>query len=136
MKPVTKSVLRGSLALFCIYQLPLLWRGPNGRCCDSMDHLVMACEMYATDNSGRYPTRLTQVSAWPVCPLTFLPYEFSSGANPDQFTIRCRGEHFRFFGFRSGYPHFSSGWGWTVAPDNYPGMRPDDYLWLSANPQL
>lgn len=132
MKPYMKVLL----ALFCLYQLPLLWRGPNGRCCDSMAQMAMACEMYATDNSGRYPESLTQVSAWPVCPLTFLPYEFSSGSTPDVFALRCRGEHFRFFGFRSGYPHFSSDGGWCVAPDNYPAMRPDDYLYLSVNPVL
>lgn len=131
-----KRTLRVLAVLFLLYQLPLLWRGPNGRCCDSMVQLSQACEMYASDNSGRYPKSLWQVSKAPICPLTLLPYEFSSTDRPDLFRLRCRGGHFRLFGFRDGYPKYSSDWGWCVAPDNYPGLRPDEYLYLSSNPQL
>lgn len=71
------------------------------QCRSNLKNLGTACEMYTTDNGGRYPKTLCRVAprylkALPNCPTTdtdSYSVTFQSASNPDVYTIVCRGRH-------------------------------------------
>lgn len=100
---------RRSLACLLVLTatFPWLQRGCQPRrnlpACRSNVHLLsIALEMYASDNDGRYPTRLEQLvlekhlTALPICPEAgFENYSatYQVRDQPDAFTVGCRGRH-------------------------------------------
>lgn len=115
---------------------------PVSRCCNRMGEIATACEMYATDNAGRYPKSMELLAprylkgGVPKCPLGGGAYNFESKIMPDLYSLQCRGTHYQRAGFRPGYPYFAADGGWCMAPGNYPSMPPDKYLELFHPPSL
>jgi len=104
-------VLLVALALMCSGRMP--WREARYFYCATADYhdcksniknLSTACEMYSTDNSGRYPTSLAQLTPQylkelPTCPAVSADtYSegFQSVSNPDAFSVVCTGWHHPF----------------------------------------
>ena len=88
-------------------------------CQGNLKNLATACEMYSTDNVGRYPLSLRQLSpdylkwaslkSMPVCPgadPTATGYQFRSDINPDVFTICCSGFNHRPKITTANYPQY------------------------------
>lgn len=127
-----KRVLWILVALFGLQQV-VGWVAGTMLCSRSMKSVTTYVEMYATDNSGRYPKRLAFHHRCPVC---LTAYQYSSTAMPDSYKLRCTGWHFGMAGFRQGYPHYSSMDGWCMAPDHFTHQTPEEYLWLNDRPKL
>lgn len=68
-------------------------------CKSNLKNLATACEMWSTDNSGRYPMELSQLppnymKTIPTCPATAeARYSYERAEAPDNFTMRCTGKH-------------------------------------------
>lgn len=75
-------------------------------CLDNMKRIGTACEMYATDNAGRYPTSLGQLvprhlDRLPLCPAAdsdIYSRTYHSCSNPDAYTVTCKGGFHRYAG--------------------------------------
>ena len=73
-----------------------------------------ALEMYATDNVGRYPTAMADLTPdylqkLPICPSTDDEYELTSQQAPDSYTVACTGANAHSaVGLETGYPQYSS----------------------------
>ena len=85
----------------------------------NLKNLATACEMYSTDNAGRYPLSLRQLSpehlrdaslkSMPICPgadSTASGYQLQSAINPDVFTICCSGFNHRPKITTANYPQY------------------------------
>lgn len=86
----------------------------HDKCKSNLRTLGTACEMYSTDNWGRYPRRLQDlvpgyIKAIPTCPAadrdTYSP-SFASTSNPDDYTIFCQGNNHRRSGCGINYPQY------------------------------
>jgi hypothetical protein len=70
-------------------------------CKSNLKNIATACEMYSTDNAGRYPTSLSQLTPnylkiIPKCPAAdkdTYSLHFRSGRNPDHYSIYCWGHN-------------------------------------------
>ncbi|MGM9999197.1 MAG: type II secretion system protein [Candidatus Bruticola sp.] len=97
-------------------------QGQVTSCKSNLKNIGTACEMYATDNGGRYPQDLNKltVSAQgqqpylkqiPKCPSTGTsdPYNsYTSSMNPDVYTIFCQGSNHTAAGCEADYPKFTA----------------------------
>lgn len=71
------------------------------RCKSNLKNVATALEMYSTDNSGRYPTRLAALCPnyllrIPECPAAqkdTYTQSYASTQIPDQFAVYCSGRH-------------------------------------------
>ena len=83
-------------------------------CKANLKNTATACEMYSTDNAGRYPHSLGKLvplylSQIPVCPAaepTTAVYGFKSATNPDAFSICCSGYNHRPKITAANYPQY------------------------------
>lgn len=65
-------------------------------CKSNLKNIGTACEMYAADHNGFYPTSLDElttnryISAMPVCPLdSSSSYKYVSKKQPDYYILKC-----------------------------------------------
>ena len=132
---IAVAVLGGCLVAYKTGQF-----GGVGPCSQDMQAIATACEMYASDHAGRYPTELKELTPRYLsstrCPLGGGAYAFESAKSPDTFTLVCRGSHYQRSGFRPGHPYYTASYGWCMKPGNYPSMPPDKYLELHDHPDL
>ena len=85
-------------------------------CKSNLKNIGTALEMYSTDNSGRFPTALSQLTPnylrrIPTCPsATADTYSmtFQSASNPDAYTVMCTGAHHREAGMPPNFPRYTS----------------------------
>lgn len=79
-----------------------------------------ALEMYATDNVGRYPANLDDLTpdylqTLPKCPSTDALYDLTSQSAPDSYTVNCSGTNAHSaVGVDTGFPQYSSRQGLTT----------------------
>ena len=73
-----------------------------------------ALEMYATDNNGRYPTAIGDLSSdylrkLPTCPATDKEYGYSGDVTPDAYTVYCSDtDAHKAVNVETGYPQYDS----------------------------
>lgn len=85
-------------------------------CQGSLKNLATALEMYATDNSGRYPSSLkvlvpNYLRGIPLCKSTgtdTYSASYSVAQRPDAFTCLCHGENHADIGVEPNFPQYSS----------------------------
>ena len=117
---------RGSLWLFRL--LPARPQGSGVSCTSNVKNLVAALEMYASDNSGYYPTTWSKLTAGnylkliPKCPAAgtdsySVSYKFTTarrGRNglilggSDTFSFHCHGYNHKKAGARPNHPAYDS----------------------------
>lgn len=76
-------------------------QGQVTACKSNLKNIGTACEMYATDNSGRYETTATQLTpnylkVIPTCAsigTDTYAAGFTSASNPDAYTVVCSGSN-------------------------------------------
>lgn len=100
-------------------------QGQVTSCKSNLKNIGTACEMYATDNGGRYPKDLKTLTTpansqqaylkqIPKCPSegTSTPYTstYTSASNPDVYTVWCGGSNGNHTaaGCDAGYPKFTA----------------------------
>lgn len=89
-------------------------------CKSNLKNIGTACEMYSTDNSGRYPTALSALTSGamggylktiPTCPAagadTYTD-SYSVGSNPDVFTVYCNGTNHAAVDVEANLPKYDS----------------------------
>ena len=86
-------------------------------CKSNIKNCATALEMYATDNQGHFPKRLSQLTpnylkVLPQCPAaqsdTYSP-SYRVSEKPDAYTLCCSGQHHVAEGISSAnYPQYSS----------------------------
>ena len=90
---------------------------PLTACKSNLKNIATACEMYSTDNAGRYPHSLEQLTpqylkALPSCPgakRDTYSQAFRSQAQPDAFTICCYGLNHEESGInKPNYPRYGN----------------------------
>ena len=99
-------------------------QGQLAACESNIKNLATALEMYATDNTGTYPTALVQLTVQtagggymktiPLCPSSRLnpSYGYTSATVPDNFTSYCSGTSAHASaGETNGYPQYAPGQG-------------------------
>jgi type II secretion system protein G len=98
-------------------------QGQLAACESNIKNLATALEMYATDNTGTYPTTLTQLTSGvgggymktiPLCPSSRSAnsYGYSAATVPDNFTNWCQGtSSHASAGMVNGYPQYAPGQG-------------------------
>ncbi|MCL5773286.1 MAG: hypothetical protein M1536_02765 [Firmicutes bacterium] len=85
-------------------------------CESNMKNIGTALEMYATDNFGRYPTSLSQLTpnylkSIPTCPEAArdtYSSSYRSSVNPDAYTFCCSGSNHTREGVGENYPQYNS----------------------------
>jgi hypothetical protein len=88
-------------------------QGQLTACKSNLKNLATATEMWASDNQGRYPTKLAETSpnymkTIPTCPAAgrdTYSQAFVSAANPDNFTIVCAGHN---HGSANDFPQYNA----------------------------
>ncbi len=98
-------------------------QGQVTSCKSNLKNIGTACEMYATDNGGRYPSDLNKLTTpangqqpylkqVPKCPSqgTSSPYtsSYESSMNPDVYTVYCSGSNHTAAGCDANYPKFTA----------------------------
>lgn len=98
-------------------------QGQVTSCKSNLKNIGTACEMYATDNGGRYPKTLDALldpgtasqpylKQIPKCPSqgTSTPYtqSYKSDSNPDVYTVYCSGTNHTAAGCEADYPKFTA----------------------------
>ena len=89
-------------------------------CKSNLKNIGTACEMYATDNAGRYPANLSALTSGamggylksiPTCPAagsdTYTD-SYSHGMNPDIFTVYCKGSNHTAVDTADNFPQYDS----------------------------
>jgi len=82
----------------------------------NLKNIGTALEMYSTDNSGRYPTALSQLTPnylriIPTCPQAHrntYSQAFVSASNPDAYTVICQGSYHDKAGLKTNFPQYTS----------------------------
>ncbi|MBQ7502536.1 zinc ribbon domain-containing protein [bacterium] len=85
-------------------------------CVSNLKNIGAACEMYSTNNSGRYPSSLAKLtpgylSSIPTCPSASqdtYTSSYTASMNPDAYTVYCSGTNHFAAGTNSGYPQFNA----------------------------
>jgi hypothetical protein len=85
-------------------------------CETNLKMLSSALEMYSTDNSGRYPEKLSQLLPdymykIPICPAAgkdTYSKSYSSKINPDYYKFYCSGYNHSALSVPPNYPQFDS----------------------------
>ncbi len=95
-------------------------QGQVTSCKANLKNIGTACEMYATDNAGRYPDTLGKLKdpangaqpylkAIPNCPSAGTPtYYYTSKSNPDRYIVYCSGTNHTAAGCAKDYPAFTA----------------------------
>ena len=91
-------------------------QGQVTACKSNLKNIGTACEMYSTDNSGRYETNITQLTPnylkiIPTCAsIGTATYTggFSSASNPDAYTVVCNGTNHAGVNDSANYPQYTS----------------------------
>lgn len=96
-------------------------QGQVTSCKANLKNIGTACEMYATDNGGRYPGSLTKLAeenngiqaymkTIPKCPSagTSAVYKYSATMNPDQYLVYCSGSNHTAAGCSANLPAFTA----------------------------
>lgn len=91
-------------------------QGQLTACKSNLKNIGTACEMYSTDNSGRYPSGLAKLTpdylkSIPTCPSAgqdTYTSAYTSSMNPDAYTVYCSGANHTAAGTNSGYPQFNA----------------------------
>ena len=98
-------------------------------CKSNLKNIGLACEMYATDNAGRYPQNLEVLldppdgsapyfRRMPTCPTSpDCYYDYDYNTRPDTYTLQCKGNHRDGY---VGYPKFSATEGLIERPYGEP----------------
>lgn len=96
-------------------------QGQLTACKSNLKNLGTACEMYSTDHYGRYPQKLSELcegpnggylKTIPTCPAAGTDsYVYTMHADPDIFTIYCRGENHTVLDVPKDKPAYSSIYG-------------------------
>lgn len=99
-------------------------QGQLAACESNIKNLATALEMYATDNTGTYPTELVTLTSSnagggymktiPVCPSyrDASSYGYTMATMPDNFTMYCSGPSSHVSaGSINGYPQYAPGQG-------------------------
>ena len=91
-------------------------QGQLTACKSNEKNIATALEMYASDNAGRYPANLEQLTPdylrrLPTCPAAqsdtySQTYEFSSA--PDSYSFYCSGHHHSAAGARENRPAYNA----------------------------
>ena len=91
------------IVLFLLVTVPGFLRakdqGQFTHCKSNLKNLATALEMYSSDNGGRYPKRLEEVTPkylkeLPTCPAGQSAYSnYQSSQLPDAFSFSCVGNH-------------------------------------------
>lgn len=105
-------------------------RAPLDECQGNLKNIGLALEMYATDNLGHYPQHLAAIAplylkAIPTCAAAASntyseSYEVS--ANPDAYTVYCRGRSHLAEGIAADNPRYLSTVGLQVAKGPKPAV--------------
>ena len=89
--------------------------GELSPCKSNLKNIGTACEMYSTDNQGRYPLTLNGIApnylkVIPVCPVAGRQtYVYRSTSVPDLYTVVCSGLYHSGPGITSpNYPEYTS----------------------------
>lgn len=85
-------------------------------CESNLKNIGTALEMYSTDNMGRYPTSLKQLTpdylrSIPTCPAAgndTYSSSYTSSKNPDAYTFCCSGKNHTNEGAGENYPQYNS----------------------------
>ncbi len=93
--------------------------GQLSACESNLKNFGNAMEMYATDNDGRYPSGLSQLTpnylnVLPTCPSAgadSYSSSFTSSSNPDAYTIFCSGNNHTAAGDNVNFPEYNSSGG-------------------------
>jgi prepilin-type N-terminal cleavage/methylation domain-containing protein len=92
-------------------------QGQLTACKSNLKNIGTALEMYSTDNSGRFPTVLSQLSpnylkTLPTCPslgsVTYTGSGFASASSPDAYTVLCVGNNHGGAGLSANFPQYTS----------------------------
>lgn len=97
-------------------------QGQVTSCKANLKNIGTACEMYATDNGGRYPATLESLKnaangqqpymkAIPNCPSAgkdTYSEAYKSASNPDRYIVYCSGTNHSAAGCGEGYPAFTA----------------------------
>lgn len=95
-------------------------QGQVTSCKSNLKNIGTACEMYATDNGGRYPKTLDDLKkeangqqpymkSLPKCPSAgTMTYAYSYNSNPDVYTMYCSGSNHTAAGCDADYPKFTA----------------------------
>lgn len=89
-------------------------QGQLTACKSNLKNIGTACEMYSTDNSGRYPTNLaaltpTYMKSLPECPSAgSQTYTYTAAQNPDAYTVSCGGSYHTNLGVTADHPKFTA----------------------------
>ena len=89
-------------------------QGQLTACKSNLKNIGTACEMYSTDNGGRYPAAKTGLTpsylkTIPSCPSAGQDtYTYESAMNPDAYTVYCAGSNHTSAGTQGGYPQFNA----------------------------
>ena len=85
-------------------------------CKSNLKFIATALEMYASDNSGRFPPNLERLTpnylrSVPTCPAageqTYVP-AYQMAARPDIYTVMCAGNAHSYEGYGKNYPQYTS----------------------------
>lgn len=93
-------------------------QGQFTACKSNLKNIATALEMWSTDNSGRYPTSLSQLTegqrylrTLPTCPAagrdTYSEY-YRSASNPDRYTVICAGNNHNAVDAGRDFPQYNS----------------------------
>ncbi len=93
-------------------------------CKSNLKNVGTACEMWSTDNNGRYPKTLAELTPKylkeiPVCPAAgtdTYSATFKSRAAPDLFRVKCEGEFHKLAECPADYPQYRSDVGLISQP--------------------
>ena len=91
-------------------------RGSLTSCKSNLKNIATALELYSTDNKGRYPKSLAQLTPnylkfIPVCPASNeddYSETYQVGTVPDTFTFYCASKSHSSANVPDGYPQYSS----------------------------
>jgi len=112
---------------------------PVSRCEANLKNVAVACEMYSTDNVGRYPRVLTALvptylKSIPSCPAAgrdTYSGSYRSSANPDAYSVFCAGTSHAAEGLSADHPQYNAWDGLVTGPLASPSPAPaaDASVW-------
>ena len=88
--------------------------GQMSACKSNLKNLGISMDMYSTDNFGKYPLRLEQITpnylkVLPTCASAGeATYTYERAEKPDVYTIYCKGDYHRRDRCKTNYPQYDS----------------------------
>lgn len=113
-----------SFLVLCAVLVPNFMRARAGgritSCLSNLKNIGTACEMYSSDNAGKYPVRMelllpNYLKTLPECPATgTTTYKLETGLNvgyntanfEDYYFISCHGDNHEAIGLPANYPQY------------------------------